>query len=410
MATDIFIKLILSLSLGALIGIERERKGKGEHIEGMRTFMLVSFLATLSSYFAEFLNSIWIIFIAFSFVGILTAFGYLSKTRKKHFGLTTEIAFLLTFMIGLIVYSDNYPYLLSISSGIALTLILASKGRMHHFAKHLKEGEIWNAIAFAVITFVILPVLPNQLFLNFFNPFLVWLSIVLVLSISFVGYIAVKVFGVRRGIAVTGALGGLASSTAVTVAMSEDTKKFPKIFNSAAFAIALASSTMFLRMLAIDFVVNANVAINLIIPLVVLGVLGYFFSFSMWKKSKIQKINLNSPLSFKSAFSFGVFFIIVFLISRLAENFLGSAGILIFAFLAGLVEVDAINISLATLALSSLSPLTAVQGILLAGIANTVSKWGLSKFMGTADLAKDVGKVFIFIVVIGLALLYFVSI
>lgn len=413
MIQDVLIKLVLSLALGALIGIEREKHGKGELVEGMRTFMLISFFATLAAYFAEVLNSILIVIVAFVFAGILTVLGYISKTRGKHVGLTTEIAFLLTFVIGLIVYSDSYPYYLSIASGLVLTLILVSKGRMHHFAKRLKEKEIWDAIIFAIITFVILPILPNRTIdpFNSFNPFLVWLSIVLVLTISFVGYIAMKIFGVRKGIALTGLLGGVASSTALSVAMAEETRKYPKIFNSAAFAICLAGSTMFLRILAVDFVINTDVAMKVVIPLAVLGIVGYVSSFFIWKNKKSeQKINVSSPLAFKSAFSFGIFFVVVFFLSRLTENYVGDAGILLLAFLAGLIEVDAINISLATLAISTITPSVAVYGILLAAIANTVSKWGLAKYFGTDALAKDVGKVFIFLIGIGIAFLIFASI
>jgi uncharacterized membrane protein (DUF4010 family) len=413
MTPDVILKLLLSLALGALIGIEREKRGKGELVEGMRTFMLISFFATLAAYFAEVLNTILIVIVAFVFAGILTIFGYISKTRGKHVGLTTEVAFLLTFIIGLIVYSDSYPYFLSISSGLILTLILASKGKMHHFAKHLKEKEIWDAVLFAIITFVILPVLPTSymIFGVSFNPFLIWLSIVLVLTISFVGYIAMKIFGVRKGIALTGLLGGVASSTALTVAMSEETKKYPKIFNAAAFGIGLASSTMFLRMLAMDFVINTDVAMLAVIPLAVLGIVGYIISFLIRKNNKTQqKINFSSPLAFKSAFSFGIFFVLVFFISRFTENYVGDAGILIFAFVAGLVEVDAINISLATLAMTVITPTTAIYGILLAALANTISKWGLVNYFGTKELAKDVGKIFIFLLILGVALLIFVSI
>ena len=413
MLQDVLIKLLLSIALGALTGIEREKHGKGELVEGLRTFMLISFLATLSAYFAEVFNTFLIVIVAFVFAGLLTLLGYISKSRKKHVGLTTEVAFLVTFIIGLIVYYDSYPYILSISSGLFLALILASKGRMHHFAKHRKEKEIWDAIIFAIITFVILPILPNRTIdpFNSFNPFLVWLSIVLVLTISFVGYIAMKIFGVRKGSALTGILGGFASSTAVAVAMSEETKKYPKIFNSAALAIALASSTMFLRMLAVDFVVNSDIAMKVVLPFAVLGIVGYFLSFLILKNKKTeQKINLSSPLSFKSAFGFGIFFVLVFFLSRIFEGYFGNTGILLFAFLAGLVEVDAINISLATLAITSLNPMTAVYGIILAAIANTISKWGLTKYFGTRELARDVGKVLIFLIGIGIAFLFIVSI
>lgn len=408
MATDLLIKLILSLALGALIGIERERNGRGELVEGMRTFMLLSFFATLSAYFYQTFNSILIVVIAFSIVGVLTIFGYISKTRKKHFGLTTEIAFLLTFIIGLIVFFDSYPYIFSIASGLVLTFILASKGRMHNFAHHLKENEIWDAMVFAILVFVVLPIIPNTTYFNFFNPSLVWLSIVMVLAISFAGYIAMRVFGVRKGIALTGAFGGLVSSTSVTVAMSEETRKFPKISNTAAFAIALASSTMFLRILAVDFLINTDVALQILTPMVLLAAVGYILSFFIFKNRKSEpKVNLSSPLAFKSAIMFGIFFIVVFVASRLIQTYVGNGGILIFAFVAGLIEVDAINISLATLAISSITPTLAVQGIILAAISNTISKWALSRTLGTSDLLKDVSKVFVFLVALATGLLFF---
>lgn len=414
MAADLLIKLILSLALGALVGIERERHGAGgELIEGMRTFMLISFFATLSAYFAVTLNSILIVIVAFLIAGVLTIFGYISKTRKKHFGLTTEIAFLLTFIIGMIVFYDSYPYILSIATGLILTFVLASKGSMHRFAKHLTENEVHDAIVFAIIVFVILPLLPNKTIdpFNALNPFLVWLSIVLVLSISFAGYIAMKVFGVRKGITLIGAFGGLLSSTAVSVSMSEETRKFPKIFNTAAFAITLASSTMFLRMLAVDFFINSDVAMKVLLPMVVLAVIGYALSFLMYKNKKSEpKIKISSPLAFKPAFAFGIFFVIVFFFSRLVQNSFGDAGILIFAFLAGIIEVDAINISLATLAISTLNPITAVHGIILAAVANTISKWFLTRTMGTSLLTKEVSKVFVFLVAAAIGFLLFLSI
>jgi uncharacterized membrane protein (DUF4010 family) len=284
---------------------------------------------------------------------------------------------------------------------------------MHHFAKHLKEKEIWNAIIFAIITFVILPILPTSymIFGISFNPFLVWLSIVLVLTISFVGYIAMKIFGVRKGIVFTGIFGGIASSTAVAVAMSEETRRFPKIFNSAAFAVTLASSAMFLRMLAIDFVVNADVALKLFLPFVLLGTVGCILSFLIWKnKKREQKVNLSSPLALKSAFGFGIFFVVVLFLSRFVENYVGDAGILLLAFVTGLVEVDAININLATLAIATISPTIAVYGIILASLSNTISKWFLTRYFGTHELSRDVGKVFLFLLSLGLAFLFIVSI
>lgn len=196
----LFQKIILSLTIGALVGIEREKRGRGELAEGLRTFMLVCLFGVLSGVFSDVLHSDLPFFAAFFAVGALTVLAYVAKTKRRHLGLTTEMAFLLTFIIGIVIFFDNYPYFLSISLGILLTFILISKEFLHRFAKQLKIKEIRDAVCFAVLTFVILPMLPNRTIdpFNTLNPFLIWLSIVLVLSISFVGYVAMESFWSKK--------------------------------------------------------------------------------------------------------------------------------------------------------------------------------------------------------------------
>jgi len=415
MVTSIFLKILLSLALGALIGVERERRGHGELVEGLRTFMLISLLGLLSTYFSmELLNSTIPIFIAFVFVGLLTAFGYYVKSKhNKHIGLTTEIAFLVTFLIGLTIYFDEYPFLLSVSLGVFLTFILASRESMHHFAKHLKEKEIWDAIIFVIITFIILPILPNRTIdpWNSLNPFIIWLSIVFVLTISFVGYILMKVLGAKRGLGLTGLFGGLASSTAVSVSMAEKSKENKRILYSAAFATIVASSVMFFRGVIIAFLFNSSVAIQLILPFTLLGVLGLVLSYFTWKKNSREstKLEIGSPLALKPALQFGIFFTIILFVTNIVRTYVGETGIYVIAIVAGLMDLDAINISLSTLAISSLSPIVAVRGIILAALSNTVSKGFLVKWLGNKQMAKEVAKTFSVLIAVGLAILFVLS-
>lgn len=402
-----FQKIILAIAIGALIGIEREKRGKGQLVEGLRTFTLVSLLGAISGFLSETLNNQFVVLIVFASIGILTILGYMTKVSKqKHYGLTTEIAFLLTFSIGVIIYFGSY--LIGVTLGIFLTLILFLKESSHIFVKHLTKQEIFDAIIFAIIAVIILPQLPDKFIgpLNIFNPFLIWTSIVLVLTISFSSYIAMKVFGVKNGLAFTGLFGGLASSTAVTVSMAEKVKANPKILYSAIFAISIASSTMFFRTIFVSYFFNQTVALKLLVPLGILGIVGYVLSFLAWRKSEKEKpvFKFSSPLALKSALKFAVFFVIIFTISALAKRYFGETGIYFISGIGGLLDADAVAISLSTLAsVNSINTIT--LGIILATLANTFSKWFLVNWLSTKQMSKEIAKIFGILILIGIILL-----
>jgi uncharacterized membrane protein (DUF4010 family) len=412
MVEEIFLKIILSLGIGALIGIEREQRAKGEVAQGIRTFMLSSLLGFLSTYFSVLFQSFLIFYLAFIFSGILTALAYFRKARAGYVGQTTNFAFLLTFLLGTLVYFDTFPFYLSISLAILLTFILASKEILHAFSRHLTKEEVWSAVFFAVLSFVVLPILPNKTIdpFNSINPFLIWSSVVIVLSLSFIAYILMKIFGPKKGIILSGILGGIVSSVAVTISMANDAKKNNKIFYSAIFSIILASSTMFLRMFFISTVFNYSLSFQLFAPLVILSILGYFCAFSYIEKIKKEKpkLILRSPLELKTALRFGLFFMLTMVLINIAKNHFSEAVVYPIALLTGLADVDAIVISLSSLALTSISPSVAAKGIILAALANTFSKWLLTLWLGTKKMALDVGKTFLALILFGIAFLFFV--
>ncbi|MEM5766092.1 MAG: DUF4010 domain-containing protein [Candidatus Aenigmatarchaeota archaeon] len=410
MVEEIFLKIILSLSIGALIGIEREQRARGEVAQGIRTFMLSSLLGFLSIHFSFLFQSFLPFYIAFIFVGILTALAYLRKT-KEHVGQTTNFAFLLTFLLGTLVFFDKFPFYLSISLAILLTFILASKEILHTFSKHLTKKEIWNAVFFAVLSFVVLPILPNYPIdpLNSINPFLIWSSVVIVLSLSFAAYIIMKIFGPKKGIIISGILGGIISSVAVTISMSSNTKKNKRIFYSAMFSIILASSTMFLRMFFLSTVFNYSL-ILMLLPLVVLSILGYFFAFTFIEKIRKEKSSLvlKSPLDLKTALRFGVFFTLTMVLINITKNYFNESIVYPIAFITGLADVDAVVISLSSLAFNTISPSIAAKGIIIAAISNTLSKWFLALWFGTRKMVFYLGKVFLALVLVGMVTLFFI--
>jgi len=400
--SSLIYKFVVSLLLGALVGIEREKRGHGELIEGLRTFMLVAFLGTVSGYFSEILGNPYISVISFFSVGILATVGYNIKAHKtKHYGLTTEMAFILVFLFGLMIFYELYFF--SIASTVILTLILVSKERLHGFAKNLTKEEIRSAIIFGVLAFVILPLLPNYAVdpLGVLNPYKIWFAMMLVLLISFVAYVAMKIFSPRYGATVSAFFGGLVGSTAVVISMAEQSRLNKKMLHYAVFTIMVACSTMFLRVAAIMFFLNSSITFSSFAPIVFLGLLGYLISIFKWKHDirKKFKVKMASPLAFKTALKFASLFILTLFITRVAQKYLGDSGVYIVSIIAGFADVDAVVVSLVT---SSLSPLIIVNSVIFACLANTLLKFILSDIIGHKKLAEQVALYFFIILVAGI--------
>jgi hypothetical protein len=244
--TMLFQKVMLALAIGALIGIERERhakayifekpkkgkrgrkkavKRKTEIFAGFRTFMLISLLGLLTSHLTSIVINMTPIYIGISSIAVLAFMSYYLNYKKFGvIGMTTEIAFFLTYVIGIFLYFESAPFFLSISLGIILTLILFFREPLHKFAYGLTKKEIRDAIVFAALLFIIFPMLPIYPIGPFgaINLSLIWQSMLVVMFVSFAGYVAMKVFGHKLGIGIAGVFGGLASSTSVAVIMAED--------------------------------------------------------------------------------------------------------------------------------------------------------------------------------------------
>lgn len=400
-------KIILSLAIGALIGLEREWRARGEVVAGVRTFMLVCLFGLLSGFIAEIVGSMIVVLISLFSVGILTVAGYVLRVKKtKTIGFTTEIAFLLTFTIGLINYFESYPYFFTVALGILLAFILVSKETLHGFAKHLTRKELWNAVIFAIIVFIILPLLPNKPIDPFgvLNPYLVWIAMILVLSVSFVGYVAMKMFGVKKGTALIGLFGGLATSNGVTVAMAEKVRTNPKMLHLATVAISLAVSTMYLKAWLITSVINYKVGAALALPIFTMALTGYALSYYIWRKNgRTPKIGIGSPLELKTALKFIILFIAILFVFKLSQSYFGQKGIYATAFITGLTDIEPVVISLSSLA--AISPATATSGIVLAVMANTISKLFIVHWLGARRMVPQLIKIFSVLLLVGAVIL-----
>ena len=280
---------------------------------------------------------------------------------------------------------------------------------LHQFAQHLKKEEMRSTLLFAVIAFVILPFLPNQGYgpHQLFNPYLTWLMVVFISGISFVGYILMKWFG-ERGIQFAGLLGGLASSTAVTLSFTEKSNQQSALYKTLALGVILANGMMFGRVLLEVFALNRILFIQLLLPMIILMLVTGTFSYLMWKKVKnvTEKIELKSPFTLKPAIKFAAIFAVVLAFLKLAEAYLSSQGVYLVSFLSGLADADAITLSLAQIAGKSISYETARNGIITGVLANIALKGGLTLFLGEKKFAWTVISFFLVLIIIGTGLIF----
>lgn len=413
MHIDIILKFLIALAIGALIGTERERKqlNKSE-FAGIRTFILIALFGIVSAFISEFYPNVLII----SFLGLIVLVGlsYMASTRENgDIGITTEVVALITFVLGALCYTDEGIMIAPIIA-IIITALLAAKSYLHGFIRKISEKELTNTLKFLIIAFVILPLLPDQTMgpLDVFNPYQIWLVVVFISAISYAGYILMKLIGAERGLGLTGVVGGLVSSTAVATAMASRVKENELVIRAAVFAVVIASSMMFLRVLFEVLVINPDLISLLVIPMLSMGIVGIFLGILAWKVTKIREldseIELKNPFSLKPALIFGLLFIAILFISKIADIYFGSSGLYVASIISGLADVDAITISMALLAKTTISPEVAVTAITLAAISNTIVKFLIVLFFGTRKFGQIVGLIFAAIITTGLIAIFFI--
>ncbi|MEJ8541909.1 MgtC/SapB family protein [Methanothermobacter wolfeii] len=382
------IKFLIALAIGALMGIERERKIKRTEFAGIRTFMLISLMGALS---ANLSGAFPLVFPA-ALLGliILILASYIVTTWDEgDVGLTGEVAAIIAFLLGALCFS--YDYRLAVILAIIVTAILALKRYIHVFVRKISEREMIDTLKFLMIAFVVLPLLPDAPMgpWGVFNPNRIWLMVVFISGISYAGYIAMKVIGPGRGLGATGVIGGLVSSTAVVTAMAGRVRESEFLMGPAVFAAVVASSMMFLRMLFEVAVINPSLLGFIAPPMIVMGGLGFLlgFLFTRTPSDMESDIKIENPFSIKPALIFGALFMGILFISKSASIYLGRSGLLIAAMVSGVADVDAITVSLSVLAgAGSISSGTAAAAITIAGISNTLVKTGIAFLLGTKKI------------------------
>lgn len=375
-------RFIASLLIGILVGLEREFSSREDDqpaiFAGIRTFPLISMAGFAAAVASEYTS--WVFPAAFLVLGGLTvAAHYIRATRFFDTGATTEVAALLVFLLGGLCFWNELG--IAGATAVLLTLLLSYKPTLHRLARVIEEEDVRAIIKFALITVVILPVLPNRDMgpAGIFNPRTVWLMVVFISAVSFAGYGLAKILGRRVGTATAGVLGGLASSTAVTVSFSRRCSDLPESAPAYATAIALATTTLYPRILLIAWVWSPSLIEELILPFIVLFVFGIGGSVWLWRSPEggEEAVKLSNPLEMGLALRFGLIFAVILAVVRGSYELLGIQGVYFTSFLAGLEGLDAITLSVGRLVPDVITASVAAKGLLLAVVANTLVKAGI---------------------------------
>ncbi len=385
---------LVAMLIGALIGTERQRRLAEEKVRGvagLRTFILISLLGALSATLAAQYGPLFAVCALSSFI-ILVAVGYASAVSSLgRIDLTAAVAAVVAFVLGMLA-NDPDKIALAVSLAIITTWILATRTVTHRYVEALNETDLLDTLKMGIIALVIYPILPEEPLdqWGLINLRQIWLFVILVSLIGYTGYILIRILGAERGLTLTGILGGLASSIAVTSSLAEESKINPQILSSAVFATAIASSTVFPRVLFIAALINRDLLADLFIPLMTMTVVGAALAYLSHHRNPPQggEVKVSDPFRILPALKLGLLFALVLIISRLAGLYFGDTGIYAASILSGLVDVDAITLSMATLARSTLTPSVAATSITLAVIANTLVKLGIAYVLGSREFGN----------------------
>lgn len=482
--------------IGFALGLERDMAGSANPHAGTRDFILIALIGAVSAYLAQVFNSPWVIMTGFLGALSLLLLGYWFD-RRHDSGITTEIAALLTYFLGVLIVFDARE--LAIALAIVTLIILSQKKAIAAITSKIKIYELQATLKFLVITFIVLPVFPNHplsdylltpvgsvwsiehgtgglaitvekaeryqpgeqialydqqgRFLGTFtdwaaaqsrlegsltrdsaatlaqgelvyhrvgdawlytmlqgiNPYKIWLIVVLVSMISFVGYVAVKILGPGTGTGLTGLIGGLASSTVTTVSFARRSVETPAFNRSFAVAIVLASSIMFPRLLLEIAVVNRALMKNMAVPIIAMAVTGGIVALLLSRKMKADSeqgsatMQLSNPFCLKSAITFGAVFTGILIITRMATIYLGDRWLPLVAVISGLVDVDAIAFSLSDAQRAGIITLDwASFNLVLGAISNTMVKLFYVFTLGSRQLFHQLSLSFLVVSAVGI--------
>lgn len=424
---SVFYRLAAAIGIGLIIGMQREHTyfdQSDRHPAGVRTFTLVGLGGAMAAFLSALMENPAPFVTGFVVIGLLLtashiAFGLIHRDSGAvngaangaapgngtapgsiapgTSGITTSVALVIVYLLGALCW---YGRLLeSCIIMVVMLWLLTAKEQLHSFAKKLSKEDILATVKFAVISGLILPFLPNQAYgppgLEVLNPHTIWLFVVFISGIGFVGYVLIKLVGPGKGIWLTGLLGGIASSTALTLNLTSRSRDNESYAPDFTMGIVLSWSVMYVRLYLICIVLSGELAKPLALPLLLPVVPGLAYALFL----KLRSIrgphehcgDFSNPFHLRPAIKFGLVFTCVMFVANAARVYLGSGALLACSFLGGAAEMDAVAFSVIDMHLKAgLDIRNLVLAFLFASLANTLTKGGLVFFLGAKSMRKAI--------------------
>lgn len=388
------VALVIALGLGLLIGLQRERTS--DRLGGIRTYPLIAMFGALTARLAQLEDNYWLVAAGLLCLTVVIVLGNIERMRgeQESTGITTELAALLMYLLGAFLVLGERTVAVAVGGTIALLLHL--KPTMHKFARRLPEKDLHAIMQFALISLIILPVLPNRTFgpYDVLNPFKIWLLVVLIVGIGLGGYGAYKLVGARAGTLLSGLIGGLISSTATTVSYARRARVEKGVASMAALVILIASTSMFIRMFVEIAVVAPRMLPQLLPPLaavMAVSAITCAVGYRMVEHRHSEMPEPGNPAELIPALVFAALYAVILLGIAAAREYFGNRGIYVVALISGFTDVDAITLSTANLADSgSLEAKAAWRAMIIATLANLVFKAGAAGVLGGWPLLRKI--------------------
>lgn len=422
---QLLLRLAAALGLGILLGIDRERtKDPETGFAGIRTFALITLAGALSALVGDAFALPWMLPVAFAVLGLLVIASYVVSALRGDVGMTTEITALIAFLVGVACERGELGVASAVT--VAVMLVLVLKDWLHAVTRRLSTEDVSATVQLAIVSLIVLPLVPDRTFgpppFDALNPYRIWLMVVLISGIDFVSWILVKVVGKEHGIGLTGLLGGLVSSTATTLSFAKQSRGGTSRAPELALGILLASLVMLLRIVVVLAVAGRSILVATwpgIAALVAANALAAAWTWRLARRGGDDRAGEREPTSrakgragsdddagdadggerddraggnpfeLSKAVRFALLFGVVSFLARGAELWLGSSGLYLAGAIAGLTDVDAITLSMSQLAGREPDHVTiAGRAVVLALVANTLVKGGITAIGGSRPLAK----------------------
>src|SRR5262245_46477452 len=415
-------RVALSLGIGLLIGLERGWRTReaepGQRAAGVRTFAITGLLGGAVGAIARTtqggvtsVGGALIVAAGFvAYAAAMTIFSLEANRSAGTYSATTAIAGMLTFVLG--AYALVGDMRIAAAAAVGASIILATRETLHAWLTKITWPELRSALVLLAMTFVALPILPDDRVGPFggVNPREVWIIAIVLACVSFAGYVAVKALGASRGVLIAAAVGGIVSSTAVTVTNARRAATGEKASNLLAAGVAVATAVSFLRVLAIAAALQPRILLHLGPALVAAAIAAVAVAALMVFRTPATKqpeheLQFRNPFGFWSVIGFAIFLGLITVLGRAAGESFGAPGAVASAILVGIADVDSVTVSMARLMPNPLTPDQAVYAILAGVASNTVSKIAIGAVIGRGWFAAKIALMALICLAVGAVVL-----